>query len=447
MNKLWTIPFAITLLAGSIAGCSGMNDAANTENHTANENAGEVKPNVNSEQVTLRFSWWGGADRHEATLDVIDLYMKKHPNVTIEGEYSGYTGYYQKLLTQLSSNIAPDIIQIDQPWIAELTSHSDVFVDLHGRVDLSGFDQTFLDDFSVVNGKLQALPTGLNGDITIYNKDAMSKAGIQVDEKLDWDKLIAYGEKLKLAKPSAYLLNSGLYNLSDILRKYMVQHTGQRWIMQDYTLGFTKKDAVDAFNFLLRMEKSHVLQPFEDILPYDEEPSHNPKWANGQLMAYLDQVSELENYQSQTKNALDVVQSPILAGTTDTGVVMRPSQLIAVNAASRQQETALDFLNFFYHDPEAIKLLGTVRGVPATADARTLLVKEKLMNPLVAKGIEITKATKGSKENYVETSYEVYNITTHIIKKVGFKKETPEQAADELMQRLTEQLAEIKKAD
>lgn len=394
--------------------------------------------------MTLRFSWWGGDEHHKATLAVIDLYMKKHPNVKIEAEYSSYAGYYQKLVTQLSLNTAPDIIQIDQPWLADLTSHSDVFVDLKDKFDVAGFDQSFLDSFSVVNGKLQALPTGVNGDVMIYNKDAMSKVGIQVDEKLDWDKLIAYGEQLKSVDKSAYLLNAGLHNIADILRKYTVQHTGKRWINQNYKLGFTKQDAVDAFKLLLKMEESHVLEPFEDILPFDEDPSQNPKWANGQLMGYIDQVSELENYQSTTKGTLDVVQAPILVGAADTGVVIRPSQLIAVNAASENQETALDFLNFFYHDPAAIKTLGTVRGVPATKGARTQLLDVKMMDPLVAKGIQIATATKGSNENSVEANNEIYSITTDIIQKVGFKKATPEEAADELIQRLNEKLAELK---
>nr|WP_276316106.1 ABC transporter substrate-binding protein [Paenibacillus lignilyticus] len=432
------------MLAGSIIGCSSESTSDGTANTAANESAAAGNTNVKTEPVTLRFSWWGGDQRHKATLAVIDLYMKKHPNVKIIGEYSGYQGYYQKLVTQLSSNAAPDIIQIDQPWLADLTSQSDIFVDLKDKFDVSGFDQSFLDSFAVINGKLQSLPTGVNGDVFIYNKDAMGKAGIQVDEKLDWDKLFAYGEKLKSVDKSAYLLNTELYNISDILRKYTVQHTGKRWINQDYTLGFTKQDAVGAFKLLLKMEESHVIEPFEDILLFDEDPSKNPKWANGKLLGFLDQVSELENYQSLMKGALDVAQAPILVGAADTGVVVRPSQLIAVNEDSKNQETALNFLNFFFHDPEAIRTLGTVRGVPATEDAKKLLLDDKLMNPLVAKGIRIASATKGSNENAVEANKEIYSITTDIIEKVGFKTATPEEAADELIQRLNEKLAELK---
>ena len=34
--------------------------------------------------ITLRFSWWGGDSRHQATMAVIEQYMELHPNVKIE---------------------------------------------------------------------------------------------------------------------------------------------------------------------------------------------------------------------------------------------------------------------------------------------------------------------------------------------------------------------------
>ena len=41
------------------------------------------------EQVTLRFSWWGGDSRHRATVDAIER-MELNPHVTIKAEYSGW---------------------------------------------------------------------------------------------------------------------------------------------------------------------------------------------------------------------------------------------------------------------------------------------------------------------------------------------------------------------
>ena len=59
------------------------------------------------ETVELRISWWGSDARHEATLQVLDLFMEKYPNIKVSAEYQGFDGYHDKLVTQISSGTEP----------------------------------------------------------------------------------------------------------------------------------------------------------------------------------------------------------------------------------------------------------------------------------------------------------------------------------------------------
>lgn len=61
--------------------------------------------------VSLRFMWWGGDERNEATVKVIDMFQEKYPWITIEPEFSGSDGYQEKLSTALAGGQAADIIQ------------------------------------------------------------------------------------------------------------------------------------------------------------------------------------------------------------------------------------------------------------------------------------------------------------------------------------------------
>ena len=88
-----------------------------------------VVPASADDTVTLRFSWWGGDSRAAATLEAIELYESLNPNVKIEAEYSAFSGYYQKLITQLASGNAPDLYQVDQGWVAELHARGNAFAD------------------------------------------------------------------------------------------------------------------------------------------------------------------------------------------------------------------------------------------------------------------------------------------------------------------------------
>ena len=99
-----------------------------------------------SKNVELRFSWWGGESRIQATLTAINLYMKKNPDVKIEAEYSSFEGYYQKCLSRLAGGTAPDIIQLDQPWLENFMTFDNFFVDLYqykSIIKLDGFDKNF----------------------------------------------------------------------------------------------------------------------------------------------------------------------------------------------------------------------------------------------------------------------------------------------------------------
>ena len=49
------------------------------------------------EDVTLKFTWWGGQTRHELTQQLLDKYTELHPNVTFEAVPSGWDGYFDKL--------------------------------------------------------------------------------------------------------------------------------------------------------------------------------------------------------------------------------------------------------------------------------------------------------------------------------------------------------------
>ncbi|WP_454857838.1 hypothetical protein [Promicromonospora soli] len=47
------------------------------------------------EPVTLRVTWWGGDTRHARTQEVFDLFEEKYPDITIEPEFSDWTGYWR----------------------------------------------------------------------------------------------------------------------------------------------------------------------------------------------------------------------------------------------------------------------------------------------------------------------------------------------------------------
>ena len=48
-----------------------------------NKSEDVTPPDGKLDPCELRFSWWGGDDRHEATLNAIKLWADKHPEIKI----------------------------------------------------------------------------------------------------------------------------------------------------------------------------------------------------------------------------------------------------------------------------------------------------------------------------------------------------------------------------
>ena len=171
--------------------------------------AGEAK-NIPDEEITLRFSWWGGDERNAATLSVIEQFEALYPNVTIEGEYGGSDGYHDKLATQLASGTAPDIVQVDPEIFPTYVTVGDYFLDLKEcDIDMSGFDPNFI--AQQINGgfgeRQLGLPTGIAGPSILVNQDVADAVGLDfMKADLTWEDLIDMGKKVREYDDSMYLL-------------------------------------------------------------------------------------------------------------------------------------------------------------------------------------------------------------------------------------------------
>ena len=82
-KKLTGLVMAGIMTAGVLTGCTN-EPSANTASDTKTEDQSAKSETASQEQITLRFMWWGGDERNEATLAVIDQYQKLHPEIKIE---------------------------------------------------------------------------------------------------------------------------------------------------------------------------------------------------------------------------------------------------------------------------------------------------------------------------------------------------------------------------
>ncbi|WP_020618389.1 ABC transporter substrate-binding protein [Paenibacillus daejeonensis] len=433
-KQWWTGSLAVVMSAALIAGCSGGNGTAGS----GEDNGG---------QVTLRFSWWGGDGRHQQTLEAIEAYKQVAPNVRIEPEYQGFDGYEQKVKTQLASSTSADIMQLDVPWMEDLTQ-SDFFLDLSDQSELSldEFDADFLTNFSTYNDKLVALPSGVNAYALVINKTAADALGVPTDIEWDWETIYEEGKKLHERDSSKHLLLADHGVLMQDFNKFLMQRTGEQWVQEDYTLGFTQEDAVAALTWLDEAMRAGVYQPLGEADLFYGKTEQNPKWINQEIAMISAMSSTLLPLRSVFPEDVEVITAlPVIAkDAKDTAVQVRPSQLYAISAKSQHPEEAAAFLNWLLHDAEAAAILGDVRSVPASSAAQQAAVDAGKIDPAIARAVEMGLANAtGLLDNALSTNSEVTSILQDSIEKVAFGRATPEQGATELIAALERKLSDL----
>lgn len=395
------------------------------------------------EKATLRFSWWGSEVRHQALLEAIDLYMEKNPNVTIEPEYGGFDGYYQKLVTQFAGGTAPDLTPLSVDWIEEIAVKGNLVLDLNtlkDHLNLDAFDAEFLNDYATFDGKLIGLPMGANGIVTLYNREFFEKFGISENTKWDWNTIHEIGKKVHEQDPDAYLL--GLFDYRIFLQPFVNQLTGNQWINDDKSLGFDAAAAEKAFAYYRQLLDDGVIQPVEESSLYPDL-AENLQWQNGNIGMMFTLASTIAKVKSYTPD-VGVSMFPVPADAKTSAVLVNPSNPLAINKDTKYPEEAAKFASWLLTDPEAARILKDVYSVPAATANAAMLAEEGLIDPTVAEAVEIALSNPGAPVNGLSNNNELNQISQDILERVAFRKLEPAQAAEELTSRLADKLQTIK---
>ncbi|MFD2354722.1 ABC transporter substrate-binding protein [Nonomuraea ferruginea] len=73
-------------------------------------------------KVTITFSYWGSDARQKLTDQAIQKFEEKNPTIDVEGDFSNWDSYYEKLATKVAANDAPDVLSIEIRGLSEYAS-------------------------------------------------------------------------------------------------------------------------------------------------------------------------------------------------------------------------------------------------------------------------------------------------------------------------------------
>lgn len=404
-------------------------------------------PDGKLDKCTLRFSWWGGDDRHEATLEAIELWNTLHPEITIESEYGGWDGWTEKINTQINGSSAPDLMQINYDWLINLSSDGLAFYDLNlltDSLDLSGFDEETL-SFGKVNDTLNAVTVSMSGRGLFYNSQAFDSVG--ADYPKTWNELIALGDTFK--NENSYPLDLDIQSGSTawyLAVVYVQQNTGREFITMDGELGFTSEDIRAALDFYKSLEDNNVIRTVKERIESDGNAAlyQSSEFIDGNIAGVLEWGSAVGKYESVLDDGV-LESGPFLTDDNgnSSGWMIKPSLLYAISSNTKYPDEAAAFMDFLLNNKQCAEILGTSRGIPASEYAFEHLEETGKLNGLAHENaVMLSELDTVTISPYMELAQlkEYYNSA---IEKVSYDVSSTEEAAKEMYDLIESYLEKI----
>jgi multiple sugar transport system substrate-binding protein len=419
------LPFIVSLsLLLIAAGCGGNSVPSGGASSAKSEPVATA-----SKPVKLRFSWWGGQTRHNATLKVIELYQQKNPNVKIEGEYASFDDYWKKLAPQAAANDLPDIIQMDDGYVSQFGGRGQL-EDLRpymtsGKIDVSNITPGYL-KIGEYDGKQYQLTLGVNALAATMDPEIVKKAGgTMPDKQWTWDDMEALGAKLKangkmLADRVDYKVWFPYYLRSIDQRIYSPDGASLGYSDDKYFVDYFKRYQkwYDA-GYVLSLDKLGQ----KKFTPEDDE------MVMGNASSYLAWSNQFVAWSAAAKRPLEIVPFP--GPNANKGLFLKSSQALSLSKNSKNKDEAIKFINFFINDIEAEKIIKGERGVPINTKVQEAL--KPILTPEEKKVFDfVAWAEKNSSPNDPPVpvgSVEVFKLMQDISDQILYKKISIEDGA------------------
>ncbi|MCU6748352.1 extracellular solute-binding protein [Faecalicatena acetigenes] len=341
------------------------------------------------------------------------------------------------------------MIQYNANTVSDLMEIGDVFVNLEDYADIldtSDFNQEFIQNFSYYDGKMIALPTGINGGIWLTNTQLLDEAGMDAETIKTWDDFIEAGKTLHETNENYYLFNIDIETLGkELLGSIMAQITGEDLINKDtMEINFTKEDLKKAFTLIDDMYRNNVIEPAADSAPYALKLNTNPKWINHELALVYGATSNIFDGYYDFQNTAIALDMPEFEDAKESGILYVPPQMLAISSKCEHPEVAADFLNYFYNNETAINTLKTCRSLPATEKGRQICEEEGYADPVLISAIEKAEET-GTIHQNLYTPTEVVEILQDGVEKIAYGQGDVESITNDTMSLLEETLERLQK--
>jgi multiple sugar transport system substrate-binding protein len=388
-------------------------------------------PGSQSAEGPLRFTFWGPDFYQQFTRQMVEGFTAAHPDTPVSTEPAEWSGYWDRLATQVAANDEPDVINMDGKYLAEYAGRG-ALADLEQLkgLDLSGIAASDL-DAGRVDGTLNAVSTGQNAWVILANPDLFAEAGVKVpdDTTWTWDDFTQLASKISASGAATGFSGGGSYaDLTIFLR----QRGEDLWKADG--MGSSPAALTAWYQLYLDLQKSgatlNAAAAVEDGSASLEQQAF-PTGKSAMTWAWTNQLASIR--EAAGNEEITMLRPPSADGTVAAnGLFGKATMFWSVSARSAKQDQAASLVDYLLNDPGANKIQLVNRGVPSNPAAITAMGDGLTATDqeVVAFMKEVLAEITGTPAVQPMGTSDSQNSFTRFLTEVRFERMTPAAAAE-----------------
>lgn len=397
------------------------------------------KEKLSDDPVTLRFTWWGSDLRHQRTQEVIKQFQSEHPNITVKGEFKEWNGYWDSLATTVAANDAPDIIQMDEVYLASYAERG-ALLDLKSSqkyLKTTNFDPKALAT-GELSGKQYGLPTGLTVYSIIVNTDLLDKYKIKIpdDSTWTWDDYKAIGAQVSKAS-GGKVKGTGSWGFDTGALNIWARQAGASLYDAKGNVSIPSPVLADFWSYLADLTKSGVAPPASETVESASGPLEQGAIPTGRAAFGTAWSSQLSSIAAVSNGArLKLLKLPTKGQVSTPSAYYKPSMFWSVSSRTKHPAEAALFVDYLANSDKAADTLLIDRGIPANTQTRAEISK-KLTGPDADSATYLDSLSIGTTPQPTpKGASNIEAIMKRHTEEVLFGRATPQQAADAFIKEL-----------
>jgi multiple sugar transport system substrate-binding protein len=392
----------------------------------------------------IRLAWWGNPTRNEMTDDVKDAFEKANDGVSITKEPGDWDGYWDKLATQVAGGDMPDVVQMDEQYLAEYASRGALLDLEEAGLDVSGFEDSTVDIGRVADAGLAAISAGVGVAAVHVNTQVFDDAGVDLPDDSTW----TWEDFQKVAEDVSKKSGDGIYGASQLATNpaaypiWMRQQGQALW--KGDGIGFEEGAAKSFFEFMKTLGESDGT-PSADLSVEDGNQGPDQSlFGTGKMGMMIAWSTQSVQYDEMLDDKVKILRLPSQTGKAeDVQLWNKPSMYWAISSKTKDPDTAVKLVDFLVNSEDAGKIMQVERGVPGNTTVRDAVSDD--LSDRDTKPVEYHEAIEGELGDAPDPTPAGGTVYEDSLKRAGedlmFGKIDPAAAAKSMVDELTSGVA------